>query len=364
MSKAQEYIKSIKEQKIQFANDFIDAIDTQNIDMCKNLTLSFSDYKKLYSHSQFSQEKYENFICELWREFFKKYQYFFDDNKKILQNKGINSCTIYDLGDKEEIVDDFHKSSIAYILLKMKGETLDDGKISSLVFEIDNPVVINGKIKFSYQINMQVYESIEENPNIIKNYVKQGFKALSSEQYLEIMKEASFDDYNYYSGYNWAIYDGSLNISSKEFKELEDDIGYIINGNLIVDGVLDISSKMLCVLGSVKTKSIFIIGSLCHIEKVAHFDDVLIIDMGDGQPVSINDTKGRLVYNRLDSTEMVVEKEKVDVCLDLSYDNSFGDIAELLKDKFLEDEGDYYMVDTYELLEATLNGDSIFKKLN
>jgi len=362
MSNTQEYIESIKEQKIQFANDFIDAINKQDIDMCIDLTLPFSAYKKMYSHSPFSQEKYESIVSELWKEFFKKYQYFFDDNTKVLQNKEINSCTIYDLGDKEKISDDLYSSSIEYILLKMKSETLDDGKISSLVFEIDNPVVLNGKIKFSYQINMLVYESIEENPNIEKKYIKHGFDAISSEQYLEIMKEVSFDDYKYYSGYNWTIYDGDLNISSKEFQELEDYTGYIINGDLNIDGVLDISSKILCVLGSVNAKSIFIIGSLCHIEKVAYFDDVLIIDRGDGQPVSINDTQGCLVFNGQDSTEMTVKEDKVAVCLDLSYNyNTFGDITKILKDEFLEDEGDYFTVNTYELLEATLNSEAIFK---
>jgi len=361
MHNTQEHRESIKEQKIQFANDFIDAINKQNIDMCIDLTLSFSEYKKIYSHSPFSQEKYESLISEQWKKFFNKYQYFFDDNKKVLQNKGIANCTIYDLGEEEKISDDFYRLSIEYVLLKMKGETLDDGKISSLVFEIDNPVVINGKIKFSYQINILVYEAIEENPNIVKNHIKLGFKPLSSEQYLEIMKDYPFEDYKYYTNLQWFIYEGNLNISTDEFDLMDEYIGLIINGNLIVDDVLNIEDKALYVLGDITAKSIFIRGSICYIDKIANFNDVLVVHLSDGQPVYINDTKGRLVYSNQDAAEITVDKKNVEVFDDRSYCMGFGDITALLDDRFIEIEEDYIGVETCKLLEALQNGENIYK---
>lgn len=195
-----------------------------------------------------------------------------------------------------------------------------------------------------------------------KDYLdKLGFKELSIDNYLEIMKNYSFEFSEYYTNLQWFIYDGDLNISTNEFALIDDYAGLIINGNLVVDDVLNIEDKALYVLGDITAKSIFIRGSICYIDKVANFNDVLVIHLSDGQPVLINDTKGKFVYSDQDAAEITVDRKNVEVFSDHSYCMGFGDVTALLDDRFLIDEDGYTGVETYKLLESLENGEDIYK---
>jgi len=190
---------------------------------------------------------------------------------------------------------------------------------------------------------------------------KLGFRELSIDNYMEMMKNYPFEDYKYYTNLQWFIYDGDLNISTDEFDLINEYVGLIINGNFIVDDVLNIEDKALYVLGNIKAKSIFIRGSICYIDKVANFNDVLVIHLSDGQPVLINDTKGRFVYSNQDAAEITVDRKNVEVFDDHSYCMGFGDATALLDNRFIIIEDDYTGIETCKLLEALQNSENIYK---
>ena len=190
---------------------------------------------------------------------------------------------------------------------------------------------------------------------------KLGFKELSIDKYMEIMKNYPFEFSEYYTNLQWFIYEGDLHISADEFALINEYVGLIINGNLIVDDVLNIEDKALYVLGDITAKSIFIRGSICYIDKVANFNDVLVIHLSDGQPVLINDTKGRFVYSNQDAAEITVNRKNVEVFDDHSYCMGFGDVTALLDNRFIISEDDYTGLESYKLLKALQDGENIYK---
>lgn len=185
-----------------------------------------------------------------------------------------------------------------------------------------------------------------------------GFKELSTDNYLEIMQDEDFEYADEYTSNNWFIYEGDLEVSTEDFASLAENSSFLIKGNLIVDGVLNIEDKTIFILGDVIAKSIIIECSTCYISGVASFDEALILAIGDGQPIEINDTKGSFVFSRLDSAEINVSKEKVKVFVDYSYDNSFGEFEDLLDDRFIDDED----INLDALCNAILGNEMIFKK--
>jgi len=307
-------------------------------------------------------DKYDEGLTKQCINFFEKNKDFFDKHKMRLSQEKIDSSTLYNLGDKHEISDDFYFSTISSLSITMEEKTLENDDISSLGFQIDDPIVINKKICINNFLLTRTYESIDNSVRLKNQYQKLGFKELSTDKYLEIMENKSFEYYKNYTQHQWFIYEGDLRITTEEFNKLDRDSSFIITGNLIVDGVISLKYHMLFVLKNVKAKSIFIDSSTCYIAQTAYFDDVLIMDMGDGQPIIIHDTEGKFIFSRLDSVEINVSKEKVDVFVDYAYGKSFGSIENLLEDKFLEvDEDGDIDIDFDMLCDAILDNDSIFK---
>jgi len=371
MSNTKEDIDIIKEQKDLFASAFLDAVSTQSVEKCKKLILPFDEYKKLVDDKEMTESKYDEALTKQCINFFDKNKDYFDEHKTRLLEDKIDSCKIYDLGDKHEIADDFYYTPIRVMYINLDDRILENDDISYLGFQIDNPMVINSKLRINNFLFTKTYELIDNSQRIKKEYEKLGFKELPTDKFLEIVKGDSFrgydehfDMHDEYTRYIWFIYEGDLVISSEEFNKLNTDGGMLITGDLIVDGVLDLGFHKLFVLKNIKAKSIFIDSSSCYIGDTAYFDEVLIVNATDDEPSIVNNTKGKFVFSRLPSGEIKVEKENVDVFIDYTNDVSFGEVTELLKDEFLEKDEDYGYFDILhdELLEATLKGDAIFKK--
>jgi hypothetical protein len=165
--------------------------------------------------------------------------------------------------------------------------------------------------------------------------------------------------FNHTPDYQWFVYEGDLTITPEQV-ELLSGYSFLITGNLTVKGVLnyqDISS--LFVLGNIKAKSILLSSSTCYFAGTTYFDEALIIMGGSGAVVQVNNAKGLFVYSDSDAAKINVSEKNVICFADYSYDESFGDVTQLLDSTFLEceDDGDTY-IDIDCLCEAILENES------
>jgi len=191
-------------------------------------------------------------------------------------------------------------------------------------------------------------------------YEELGLKELTVDRYLEIMKDESYEEYAHRVESQWFICEGDLKLSSEELSSLDNLNNLLITGDLIVDGVLNVDLDSLFILGDVKAKNILVGSLYFYVGGIAYFDEALILAMGDGQPIVINDTKGPFVFTQLDSAEVNVSKEKVKVFLDYSYCLSFGDIKDFLIDSMTEVNDDGKLVLNEDVIyRAILNNETI-----
>ncbi len=66
-----------------------------------------------------------------------------------------------------------------------------------------------------------------------------GFKKISKEKYLEMMKDETFENTMDMSNETWFLHEGDLITTPKQLEILySNDYSYLVAGNLVVDGVL------------------------------------------------------------------------------------------------------------------------------
>lgn len=364
-----ENIELIKKQKNKFAKEFIDAVTNQSIEKCKKLIIPFDEYVILVDDKEMTADMYDEALTKQCVNFFIEKKDFFNEHMARLEIEKIDSATIYNLGDKHEIIDNFFYSPIDSLSITMENKVLENDDISSLGFQIDNPVVINSKIRINNFLFTKTYESIYKHVRVKKLHKKFGFKELTLDNFLEIMKNSPFDistllDECYtLSEYNWFIYDGNLVMTSEEFNTLDSDSNFLITGNLTIDGVLNLNDHTLFVLKNLKAKDIFIDSSICYIQETAYFNDVLMIEpAADDEPIRINNTEGKFVLNGARFIELGISEDKVTTFFDYANEKHFGNVQNLLKDRFIElDEYNEINIEREDILEAILNNESIFK---
>jgi len=363
MHNREEDIEILKKKKVQLAKAFVDAVTKQSVEKSKKLIVPFEIYKKLVDDKEMTAEKYDEALTLQCQNFFKKNKDFFDEHKKRLLKDELASSTIYDLGDKHEIEDGLYFSTIDALSISMSENVLEDGTVSTLGFQIDNPVVINNEIYINNFLSIKVYESLDNSAKIKKQHEAMGFKELSKNKFLEIMKDESYGDENYVSDYIWYVYNGDLTLSAEEFTNLGGSIGKVITGDLIVDGVLDVDSDSLFVLGDIKAKNIFVNNSHMYVGGTTYFDEAFLLSAGCGEPIVINDTKGTFVFNQLDSAEVNASEDKVKFLIDYASGKSFGNVMDFLIDTVLEKDYDGELeIDLDAMCRVILNNETIFKK--
>ena len=362
-------MSDIKEQKEQFVKEFIDAVSSQSIEKCKKLILPFEEYVILVDDKEMTADKYDEALTKQCMNFFAKEKDFFDDYATRLKEEAIDSANIYKLEDSIEITDNFYYSPIGTLSITMQNRVMEDDVISSLGFQIDNPMMINSKIRINNFLFTKVYNSFDYSVQIRKLHKKFGFKEVALEKILEILEESSFDistifdDYYQLTEHAWWVYDGDLSMTSEEFNTLHEDSNFLITGNLIVDGVCELDSRILFILKNLKAKSIFIDSSICYVQDTAYFDDVLVIEGAmDDEPVNINNTEGKFVFNRASTIDLGISKDRVNTFIDYINERGFGDAQNLLKDRFLEIDEDEIDIETDDLRDALLNNETIFKQ--
>lgn len=169
-----------------------------------------------------------------------------------------------------------------------------------------------------------------------------GFKSLSESQFLILMKRVYFEFARYLECQGWLVFEGDLEINPDQLKLFE-NCKVIIDGNLIVNGVMDCKyGGYLFVTGDVRAKSIFIQSTTCSFNGISYFEDVLVVFGGDGEVVYILEPRGPFVGNDTSSALIQATGENVKAFVDNSLNEYFGDIENTLRGEyFFIDEDDY-----------------------
>ncbi|UTV99844.1 hypothetical protein KDW99_01460 [Marinomonas rhizomae] len=172
--------------------------------------------------------------------------------------------------------------------------------------------------------------------------VQMGFKELTESQFLILMKKVYFEFTQYIERHGWLVFEGDLEIDPEQLKLFE-DYKVIIDGDLIVNGVMDCKyGGCLFVTGDVRARSIFIQGTTCSFNGISYFEDVLVVFGGDGETVYIVDPRGPFVGNDISSAMIQAKEKNVKAFVDNALNEYFGDIKNTIKDEYFEvDEDDY-----------------------
>jgi len=369
MHNREEDIEILKKKKVQFATAFVDAVTNQSVQKSKKLIVPFDIYKKLVDDKEMTAEKYDEALTLQCQNFFKKNKDFFDEHKERLLKDEFASSTIYDLGDKHEIEDGLYFSTIDALSVSMSENVLEDGTVSTLGFQIDNPVAVNNEIYINNFLSIKAYESLDDSNKVKNQYEKIGFKELTIDKYVELIKDRGFDISSEYKDISWFVYEGDLTLSSDDFNNLADYRGFLITGNLVVDGNAYIDYNNIIVLQDFKAKNILIelddcslLAGFCVLGTL-FFDEVIIIQPNDSPFVYMNSIEGKLVFAGYSCEMINVEREKVKFFYDMHGDRSFGEVEKFLEDRFsYQYDEDEVHVDLNELHDAVLNNETIFKK--
>ena len=189
-----------------------------------------------------------------------------------------------------------------------------------------------------------------------------GFLPLSKERYLEIMSNEPFEFSKEMAEYHWLIYDGDITLEPEYIKYFS-GICVLITGDLIINGILDYQDRSgMFVLGDVCAQNIFLSSSYCYFGGTTTFGEVMLIMGGSGAPVHIENPKGILLYTDSDAALIKPNKEHVQVCVDYSYDESFGDESSILQDEFITvDEDGETCIESTDIYDAVMAGRNVIK---
>ncbi len=364
-----EIIKNVNILKEPFIEQVFEAMRSGSIEQYKEFLFSYEVHKQLLG--EYAEETSRDFEKQMTREceaFLENNKRFLDEYKHLFTLENIKTCTISKIDEKE----DKHSSLplrfiglIEIILkdekikIKMHGGEIDEG-VMHVKLHINNSVLINDSIKMGAPFIHIYRPTTVENKNI-PSLETLGFKKISRDTYLDIMRNESFGYVDEFAKNLWLVYEGNLTISPQQVP-LFSGLSLLVKGNFTVNGVFDYQDiSSLFVLGNVKAKSILLNSTTCFFSKTTYFDDALIIMGGSGAVVEINSAEGPFVYTDSDAAEINVSNKKIKVCVDYSYDNSFGDAKAILKEQFFEQDDEYLNVDSDNLCRSILKNEDIFK---
>ena len=346
--------------KQTFAKEFIEAFSTKSVEKCSKLILSYDDQIFLAGEDtdiNISRTEYDKNIITPTEMFLEKASHFIDKNNTNTNSQlvfsNIKAVDLHNFEINKELIQGIDTISISMNTRLLDGINYEVG------FQIDDALLVNGKIKITNWFFVKYYESYWEDINKENTPYPE---IESKERLNDLFKNIDTEYKDYIHNWNkWYIHEGDLELDNYEVK-----VNLIVTGNLTIKAPLVEIIHPLVVLGKTFLNALYLeedndvvfIGGI-------NFNLAVFID-SSGAFQAFNKAEGVFFYTNSESYE-IDDFDNISYVLDIPMGEYKGDLQYLLLGKFIEerdDEDTYGLdgLDIHPLIEAIRNGEHIFRK--
>ncbi len=339
--------------KEDFAIALIDSIKEKSTKKLYSLCNNFNDQKKMGMQSDLTEAKLNEIIIKNCKNFINSID--FDINEYALESVSLRGAK-----DAVELVkghSTIFADSVDLLFNKKVGST------SRLSIDVQMPIIIDNNIKINNPLLIKFQEYEESKPVAYPDSIT---IIDSNNHTLELpicdidivksyLKKNKTDAQNYISDDPWYICDGNMELNNFNLK-----MNTIIIGDLSIHERLVEIDTNLIVLGKTvanaivldDTNDVFLLGGIEF--------NVALLSMMPGPFRVLKRLKGPLVYTDSDSTS-IEGTDNITCYLDYVYGESHGEMAILVKDKYLDKDEDVSLgIDANLVANDIKHGKNIF----
>jgi len=352
MSQQNHDIEVIKEA---FAKSFIEAMSSQSVEACADLLLSYEDCEALGVTPDISKEAYQAALVLQSENFFKEHSSFIEaKNAAIDSALSLENFVKIDTY-KFKLQEGYEASFIKTISISMQ-ERLVETVFYRVGFQIDDAVLVNGKIKINHLAFVRMYESHWDDINAKntpypfvedKKQLRKIVEKYAKKEYIEVI--------DYCTG--WYVHDGDLDLEKCDLT-----VNLIVTGDLTIKEPVAELRNNLIVLGKTSVNALYLEDESVNVLFLGGIDFkvAVFIIYCSGPYQVLNKPRGPLIYGA--SETLFVDSSEHVQCLYAPDAGFEDDYSECLAVKLIEkDQDGFEDLRLESILAAIRAGETIFK---